>query len=279
MANAEEIAYWDGPAGSRWSQYQQRMDRAFESFDDAVLARAIARPGESVLDIGCGCGATALALARAVGATGHVEGVDVSHEMLALAQRRAAAAGLTNIRFTRSDASNDDLGVGAFDLLFSRFGVMFFDDPTAAFAHVRASLRSPGRLAFVCWRDLAANPWFSVPYFSVRDFAPPQPKMAAHAPGPMAFADADYLRTILETAGFANVAIEPFDANLTLGTRAEATEMLSQLGPAARMIELAPEDAKPAALASLERALGEHERDGSVRLTGGVWLVTGDSLR
>jgi SAM-dependent methyltransferase len=277
MLNAEEIAYWDGPAGSRWSHYQQQMDRAFAPFDAAVLARANVRAGETVLDVGCGCGATSLALARHVGAAGNVAGVDVSNEMLGVAQRRAASDQLENVRFVRADASQDDLDGAPFDLLFSRFGVMFFADPSRAFAHLHASLKSSGRLAFVCWRDLAANPWFSVPYRAVRDFAPPQPKADPHAPGPMAFADADRLRTILETAGFRNVAIEPFDAKIWLGSRTDATEMLAQIGPAARTLELVPDDAKAAALASLERVLGEHEVDGGVALLGGVWLVAADA--
>ena len=198
MPNDEEIAYWNAEAGSRWAEFQERIDRAFAALSAAGLAAAAVKPGEAVLDIGCGCGATSLDLAAAAQA---VTGIDVSRSMLGVAERRAAATGIANAEFTLADASTYAFERAAFDVAFSRFGVMFFEDPVAAFTNIRPALKPTGRLTFVCWRDLAANPWFSVPVEAVRPFVPPQPKVDPNEPGPLSFKDPERVREILERAG------------------------------------------------------------------------------
>jgi SAM-dependent methyltransferase len=272
--NADEIAYWNDEAGSRWVTYQERIDRAFAAFTRETLARAVVRPGERVLDIGCGCGATTLELSAAVGETGSVVGVDVSHPMLEVARSRVSASGSHNVRFVQADASTEDFGDARFDLVFSRFGVMFFDDPVGAFVNLRRAMAPDGRLAFACWRDLAANPWFSVPANAVRPHVPPQPKPDPLAPGPLAFADAERVRAILESAGFDGVRYEPLDVSIVLGSRGDALELLSEIGPASRLLGEADEDGRDAALLALDRALGNRERHGEVALDGGIWIFS-----
>lgn len=271
--NAAEIAYWNDEAGSRWVRFQARIDRAFAPLGAAGLAAAAVRPGETVLDIGCGCGATSLELSDAVGSTGRVVGVDVSRSMLAVAEERAGVAGLGNARFVLADASTEAFDERVFDLAFSRFGVMFFDDPVAAFVNVRRSLRSGARLVFVCWRELGANPWFHVPLEAVRPCVPAQPKADPQAPGPLAFAEPSRVRGILEHAGFENIQFEAFDAKLSLGTLATATETVSRIGPASRLLEGADDPARADALLALNLALTPYESDGDVRLGAGVWIV------
>ena len=273
LPNAEEIAYWNEEAGSRWARFQERIDRAFAPLGAAALARAAVRSGEAVLDIGCGCGASSLELSSAVGKTGSIVGVDVSRSMLAVAEARSRALGLSNARFVLADASTEAFDTQLFDLAFSRFGVMFFDDPVAAFTNVRRALRLGGRLVFVCWRDIAANPWFEVPVEAVRPHVPRQPKPDPEEPGPLAFADTSRVRTILERAGFAEIRVEAFDAKLELGLRSSATELLSKVGPTSRLLEGADECERADALLALDEALIPHERDGEVRLGGGVWIV------
>ena len=273
MANSEEIAYWNEEAGSRWARFQERIDAAFAPLGAAGLASAAARPGEAALDVGCGCGASSLELGEAVGATGRVVGVDVSRSMLAVAEERATAANLGNARFILADASSEAFEERAFDLAFSRFGVMFFDDPVSAFANVRRSLRSDGRLVFVCWRELGANPWFRVPLEAIRPYVPPQPKADPEAPGPLAFADATRVRGILERAGFEDIRFEAFDAMLPFGTRTAATELVSKIGPASQLLEKVDEPERPDALLALDRALAANEREGVVRLGASVWIV------
>src|SRR5271156_452166 len=260
LPNHDEIAYWNNDAGPRWAIFQEQMDRALAPLGARGLQSAAAAPGDAVLDIGCGCGGTSLELAGAIGATGNVAGVDVSQPMLAVAEERARAAGLSNVRFLLADAATEAFGDDMFDLAFSRFGVMFFDDPVRAFSNVRRALRPAGRLVFVCWRDLWANPWFAVPDAAVRPHVPPQPKPDPETPGPLAFADPGRVRGILERAGFEAVRFEAFDASISLGSSSSALELLSHIGPASRLLSGVDECARAAALLALGAALREHER-------------------
>ena len=272
LPNHDEIAYWNNEAGSRWAVFQEQMDRALAPLGARGLESAAAGPGDAVLDIGCGCGGSSLELARAIGATGSVLGVDVSRQMLAVAEERERAAGLGNVRFVLADAATEALGDDMFDLAFSRFGVMFFDDPLCAFSNVRRALRPGARLVFVCWRDLVANPWFAVPAAAVRPYLPPQPKPDPEAPGPLAFADPTRVRAILERAGFEAVRFEAFNARVSLGSHSSALEILSHIGPAARLLEGVDGRARADALLALGTVLSEHERAGDVALEGGIWV-------
>jgi SAM-dependent methyltransferase len=271
----DEISYWNSEAGSRWAVYQEQMDRALAPLGEFGLEAAAAGLGDDgVLDIGCGCGASSLALASAVGRTANVVGIDVSRPMLAVAEERARTAALDNLRFVLADAATETLGNDSFSLAFSRFGVMFFDDPLRAFQNVRRALRPGGRLVFVCWRDLSANPWFAVPAAAIRPYLPPQPKPDPDAPGPLAFADPTRVRGILEGAGFEGVRFEARDAIVSLGPLASALELLSHIGPASRLLDAVDEGARADALLSLSAVLREHERGGDVGIAGGVWVVT-----
>ena len=144
-----------------------------------------------MLDIGCGCGATLLELAGRVGPTGSVAGIDISVPMLGRARERLREHMLTNIQVMQSDAATHAFTPGAFDLAFSRFGVMFFDEPVAAFANIRSALAASGRLAFACWAPPQDNPWLVVPLAVARPYLPPQPETDPDAPGPFAFANPD----------------------------------------------------------------------------------------
>ena len=274
MPNVDEIEYWNAEAGSRWAELQERIDRAFAPLGAAGLAAGAPQPGAAILDIGCGTGATSLALAAAAAPNGRVLCVDVSRPMLGLAQERAAKQQLTNMEFLLADASVHVFDASAFDLAFSRFGVMFFDDAAGAFANVRRALRPGARLAFVCWRSLGENPWFHVPIDALRPFAPPQPKTVPDAPGPLSFADPDRVRTILAKAGYSDVKLDLFDADLPFGAPAAAAEFVSKVGPAGRLLGLVPDRARADALGALDAALHPHIIDGEVQLRAGVWIVT-----
>lgn len=275
--NAQQIADWNGATGEKWAADQERTDRLIRAYGEAALAAGKPAAGEHVLDVGCGCGDTSLALAAAVGASGRVVGLDVSSPMLAVARRRAAGAG--NLTFAEGDASQAELD-GPFDLLFSRFGVMFFDNPPAAFRHMRGGLKPGGRLAFVCWRAAMDNPWAALPAQTARkaaaiEMAPPDPT----APGPFAFGDRDRVADILASAGFSRTDIAPFEAPMYLGSSARsAAEAAVRIGPASRVAREAPADRLPAIIDAIEAALtplaGE---DGSVSLPGRAWIVTAES--
>ena len=186
MSNDEQAAFWNSAVATRWVREQAELDRILGPFSDAVLARASARPGERVLDVGCGCGTTTIALGRSVGNEGTVIGVDLSEPMLD--QARAHAAGMGQVELVNGDASAY-VPPAKLDLVFSRFGVMFFPDPAASFAHLAKQLRPGGRVAFVCWRALAENPWATVPWEAARPVFPPAPPADPAAPWPFSLGE------------------------------------------------------------------------------------------
>jgi SAM-dependent methyltransferase len=272
--NAEQIADWNGPLGERWANLQAQFDALTRPFGDAAIAAAAAQAGERVLDVGCGCGDTSFALAKTVGPTGAVLGVDISRPMLEVARHQAVGA--DNITFEEADASIAPLPADR-DLLFSRFGVMFFEEPVPAFIHLRGALKPGGRTAFCCWRTPKENPWAGVPMAAVREALNiTEPPQHPHAPGPFAFADAGRLQGILADAGFSDINIEAFDAHVRQGDSPRQTaEFAARMGPAGRLIRDAGMEHLPKALDAIEAAFGPLTApDGSVSLTGGVWIVT-----
>lgn len=275
--NTQQVAEWNGASGEKWAADQERTDRLVRPYGDAALAAARAMAGEHVIDIGCGCGDTSLALGDSVGPGGRVFGVDVSAPMLAVARRRAGER--ANVTFAEADASSADLK-GPYDLMFSRFGVMFFEDPAGAFSHIRKALRPGGRMAFVCWRTAAENPWAALPAQTARKAAGVEtPPADPTAPGPFAFGDEDRVRGMLQAAGFGRIALEPFEAPMYLGhSPRSAAEGVMRIGPAARVAREAPPERLPAIAEAIEAALTPHAAaDGSVALAGRVWIVTAES--
>jgi SAM-dependent methyltransferase len=276
--NAEQVRYWNEVAGPRWVRFQERLDRELTGLASVALERSAAEAGEAVLDVGCGCGATTLALGRRVGPAGRVLGVDVSRPMLERARERAAHAGAAQVGFLEADAQTAALEPGGFDVLFSRFGVMFFADPAAAFANLRRALRPGGRVTFVCWQRLADNPWMLVPLGAVARLvalpAPPDPT----APGPFAFADAERVRGLLERAGLAEVGFEDLRVPLSLGGGGldEAVEFALEMGPASAALREA--DVEPELRArvadAVRDALEPFAAEGRVSLPSAAWLVT-----
>ena len=175
QGNADQIAYWNGPGGQHWADRQQVQDILLAPVADLLLDRARPAPGERIVDVGCGCGATTSALAQRAGPAGHVLGIDISGPMLARA-RQLAPAGLP-VDFELADATIYPFASGGFDLLVSRFGVMFFAEPALSFANMRRALRPSGRLAFACWREPRDNPWLMLPLQAAYRHVPKLPQL------------------------------------------------------------------------------------------------------
>jgi SAM-dependent methyltransferase len=276
-ANAEQRAFWNEQAGPLWVVHQERLDRQIGPHGEAALAKLAAAQGERVLDLGCGCGDTALALARAVGPAGRVLGVDLSEPMVARARQRAAAAGLAHLSFRAADLQSAPLEPGAFDAAFSRFGVMFFADPAAAFGNVRLALRPGGRLAFACWRPAAENDWVRVPMAAAASLLPLPPPPPEGAPGPFAFGDPGRVRRILEAAGLESVELEPADVRMQPGggNPDEAADLFLEVGPLAFALrEVGAGEALRAKVRGAVRdSFAPHVRDGRVELGSAIWLV------
>jgi SAM-dependent methyltransferase len=273
---SDPLEYWNGPAAERWVRDQVDFDRMVGPFGDAAIEASKAGAGESVLDVGCGCGETVLGLASRVGPTGRVVGVDLSVPMLTRAKERCRER--SNVSFLEGDASKVIPEQPAFDLAFSRFGVMFFTDPVVAFRRIHAALRPTGRLSFVCWRSLDANPWAAVPFdAAMRAVGRPEPT-PPDAPGPFSFADPARVRGILEAAGFRDVSAASFESEVGFGpasTLDEAATAIVRLGPVARLLADRDEEARSRAIAAIREVLPPYvDARGEPRLKGAAWVVT-----
>jgi SAM-dependent methyltransferase len=272
-SNAAQVEYWNETMGPTWVELQDQLDRMIEPMGLAGLAALAPAPGEAILDIGCGCGRTTLQLGEAVGASGTVVGADISATMLAVARARPVPATSARPRFRQIDAQTGDLGRGAFDAAFSRFGVMFFADPVAAFANIRGALKSGGRLAFVCWRRLADNLWMRVPLEAALPLLPPLPAPDPTAPGPFALADPARVRQILGDAGFQAVSVEPFDANVGRADLDSSIALTFRVGPLAAALREHPQY-KDKVVDAVRQALSAYVTPEGVMTPGGVWIVT-----
>lgn len=272
--NDEQKAYWNGPSAQRWTSHQESLDRALAPFGRALVDAAQLRRGDRVLDVGCGCGATSLAVAERVLPGGRVTGVDLSAAMLARARERSAA--LENVSLVEADASafRPEQPV---DRIVSRFGVMFFEDPVAAFTHLRGLLQTGGRLTFVCWRAYDENPWCKLPMDVVQSYLPEAVLPGIDgSPGPFAFADRRRVEEILTGSGFQDVALEPFDADVCLspGDLDEAVEFAVQAGPAARALVEAPLAVHEGVRSALREQLSERGGAQGFWLPGAAWIAS-----
>ncbi len=275
--NADMLAFWNGGGGHTWVARQEQTDITLAPVTEALLAFAAPRAGERVVDIGCGCGAPTLEFARAVGPSGHVVGLDISGPMLAEAQRRASVANIANIDWRQADPATAALD--EYDLLASAFGVMFFGDRVAAFTNMRRTAAPQARMALVCWRTLAENPWMGVPMSAVAQHLPPRPKAVPNAPGMFAFADREHVTEVLIKAGWAPPRFERFDAELDIAAGRgleEAVIQSSQIGVVNSWLRNQPAAVVSAAIASLREALAPYARGASVRLRGAMWLIASD---
>jgi SAM-dependent methyltransferase len=271
--NAAQITYWNATAGPIWVAMSDALDSEIRPLGLAAMTALAPQVGERVIDIGCGCGDTTLELARRVGAGGSVLGADISAPMLDVARRRAGEAGLAQASFVQADAQAHAFA-GDADAVFSRFGVMFFADPAAAFANIRRGLKPGGRLAFVCWRPLPENPWMTVPFAAAAPLlpaAPPPPDPLA--PGPFAFADPVRVRGILVEAGFADIAIDPHDEKVGWGDLEQSAQVSLRVGPLGAVVRDNPQLAGPIE-AAVREGLRPYLTETGVLLDSATWIVT-----
>lgn len=271
-SNSAQVDYWNAGAGQTWAQFQEQLDRQLAPLGHEAMRALAPSQGERIVDIGCGCGQTSLDLAVRVGSEGSVSGVDISRPMLEVALRRPRPSSIVHVDFQRLDAQIDDLGQHAFDAAFSRFGVMFFSDPVTAFANIRTSLKSKGRLGFVCWRPLQENLWMRAPLEAALPFLPPVPPPDPAAPGPFAFADASRLRTILSDAGFGSIAIDPFDASIGGADIEQSLNLTFKVGPLGAALREHPEHVDKVADA-VRDVLSKHATSNGVFMPAAVWIV------
>ncbi|MEU3609750.1 class I SAM-dependent methyltransferase [Streptomyces sp. NPDC035033] len=276
IVNTAQEQAWNGPEGVHWARHQDRWNAVNEGFDEPLLAAAGIAGAHRVLDVGCGAGRTTrLAALRAP--RGHALGLDLSAPMLAEARARAAREGVGNVAFVRGDAQTHPLDEGAFDAAISRYGVMFFADPEAAFGNIGRALRPGGRLAFVCPSDPAGNGWATA-MASLRGILPVGDAPRPGEPGMFSLAEPDRVRAVLTAAGFTGVMLDETRAYGTWGRdAADAADFLLATGPGRHLMDQVDGATRDRARTALTGHLRDHETpDGTVRLPSTAWLVTAD---
>lgn len=268
---------WQGAAGDRWRQNLDGFEWMIAGIGDALVAQAGYNSGDRVVDVGCGGGATTLPIARIVGAQGLALGVDIAPQLIEIARDRAAAQSLSQAQFLVADGQSAVPDQAPFDRLFSRFGVMFFDDSIAAFANMRQWLKPGGRIDFACWGPPARNPWMSEIHAIMAQFVEMPPRDPA-APGPFRFADPDTIRTVMDGSGFQDVSIESHIADQPFGGRdanvEAATDFVLTAMDMGALLDDAGSDVAVAAKAAITGFLKQHEQDGVVILPGFSWFVS-----
>ncbi len=278
--NQEQRARWNGEDGEYWVRQQDRIDATLAPVLEPLLTFAAPLSASTVIDVGCGCGATTVELARAVGPNGRVLALDVSAPMLALAGQRVKQFG--NSKCLLGDAAELPMSGLNAELIVSRFGVMFFGDPTAAFTNLRTALLPDGRLRFACWRPIHENPWLYVPLQAVCEHVPPPPKPLPEEPGPFSFSDPARVTRILTSAGFTTPSFTPLDLKIDIaaaGTFDDAVAQATQMGPAKRALAEHPENMRLAAIESVRRALAPFASAAGVHLPAAIWLVAANRAR
>lgn len=277
FANIEQAEYWSEMAPT-WLDLEDQMQEVLRPPGELAMDRLELLPGQRVLDLGCGSGRTTLELAARVGPGGAVTGVDISAEMLAHGRAQAAQLGAGNVEFLHADTQVHDFGQARFDAAYSRFGVMFFTDPVAAFTNVRRALRPEGTLSFVCWQRVLDNEWMLIPRTAVAEVTGAQAPVAGpDEPGPFSLADPARVRAVLGAAGFSSVAVTPHADYLVITEdRIPEVAATGARGPGGRQaLRDVDDETRQRALAAIETAFRARLRDGEVRASRAVLVVTG----
>jgi SAM-dependent methyltransferase len=275
QGNCEQAALWNGPSGSAWVEMQDVLDRMLAPFEMLVSQEAFPGEGGRVLDVGCGAGATTISMARRVGPTGHCVGVDISEPLVRVAKERAINEKLGAVQFVQADAQTYPFEPGRFDSVMSRFGVMFFDDPQAAFVNIRCAARPDAKLAFVAWRSPAENPFMTTAARAAEPLLPNLPTPDVGAPGQFAFADEGRVRRILNASDWKNIDVRPIDVTGNMAEQ-ELLTYVTKLGPVgAALRDANVDEATRTRTVSVVRAAFEpYIQNGIARFTMACWLVS-----
>ncbi|MGD9894307.1 MAG: class I SAM-dependent methyltransferase [Dehalococcoidia bacterium] len=272
FANHEQAAVWNGYDGLHWAAHQDRWDAVNGGFNDYLFDAAAIGAHDRVLDVGCGTGQTARHAARRA-TLGRVVGVDLSAPMLERARTSAVADGITNVTFEQGDAQVHPFPHGGFDVAISRFAVMFFDDPIAAFANIGRALRPGGRLAFLTMGDISRNEWMHV-LSAMREFVPVLDDLRPGGPGMFSLAEPDHIHEVLSGAGFDAITTTPVEAPMCFGRDADDTAaFLLSSGPARFILDQVDQASQNRGRQAITTVLRPHERPDGVWLRGAAWLV------
>ncbi|MGX8010414.1 class I SAM-dependent methyltransferase [Mesorhizobium sp. ORM8.1] len=271
--NTRQAALWNDASGKTWVEMQPILDKILAPFERLVVDAGYPGEGGNVLDIGCGAGATTLAMARRVGNDGNCVGLDISQPLVALATERTRVEEVANASFEAGDAQVYAFESGHFDAVVSRFGVMFFDDPVAAFTNIRKAARRQGKLAFVAWRGPAENDFMTTAARAAAPFLPPAPEPDPDAPGQFAFADGAKVKRILEASGWSSIEVERADVPCQIA-QGDLMTYATRLGPVGGALREVDQATAEKITAVLPAAFAPFVGDGEARFNAACWLVT-----
>jgi SAM-dependent methyltransferase len=255
-----------------WAELQPLLDRLFLPFEQWIADAVAYDDAHAVLDVGCGAGATSRAIARRLGPDGHCTGIDISSILIEIAQQRATEAGLNNARFLIGDAQRSDFSEQLYDTVVSRFGVMFFDDPVAAFANISGALRPGGTLTCAAWRSAAENQFMSTAERAIAPILGPDKPLDPHAPGQFAFADAKRIETILAASGWDTIDIQPLDMCCTLSST-DLAIYARRMGRPGTLLPKLEESLRRDAEARLDDAFAAFVTNGVARFNAACWSI------
>jgi len=271
--NTQQAALWNDVSGKAWVEMQPILDGVLAPFERLVVDAGYPGEGGKVLDIGCGAGATTLAMARRVGNDGRCLGLDISRPLVALATERARLEEVANTSFEVGDAQAYAFESGCFDTVISRFGVMFFDDPVAAFMNIRQAARRGGKLAFVAWRSPVENDFMTTAARAAAPFLPPAPLPDPEAPGQFAFADGARVKRILEASGWSSIKIEQADVPCQIA-EGDLMRYATRLGPVGAALRQVDQVTAEKITTVLPAAFAPFMEDGKARFNAACWLAT-----
>ncbi|HET9934799.1 MAG TPA: methyltransferase domain-containing protein [Polyangiaceae bacterium] len=266
----DQQSLWNGPAGKAWGESQALMDSILRPFQDLLLD-VLPSDARAVLDVGCGTGSTTLAVAERLGASGSTTGIDISEPLLTVARARAAQLGQP-IDFVLADAQTHPFGGARFDTVISRFGVMFFENPTHAFGNLRRATLPGGHLRFVAWRSADENPFMTTAERAAAPLLPSLPVRRPDEPGQFAFADRARVDGILTDSGWTQVEIRPIDVTCAMPT-SDLIPYVTRFGPVGRLLEESSGDIRARFTERIGAAFAHYTHGSEVRFTAACWLV------
>jgi SAM-dependent methyltransferase len=267
----EQTALWNGSAGHAWVEAQELLDPMFKPFEDLLVKAVSTASATQVLDVGCGMGSTTLAIARRIGEKGRAVGIDISDPLIAGARARAEREN-TAASFIRANAQTHNFEPGTFDMIISRFGVMFFDDSVQAFANLRRAATNDAKLRFLAWRSAADNPFMTTAEHAAAPLVPNLPARRPDTPGQFAFGDPTRVHNILKESGWADIDIQPIDIACTLPEEM-LVPYLTRLGPVGRMLEGVDDRTRTQVVEAARRAFDPYVYGSEVRFTAACWWV------
>jgi hypothetical protein len=270
--NEEMAAIWNGVSGRAWVDEQQLLDRTYEPIEKMLVDEVSAARARAVLDIGCGAGATTLAVARSLGSHGRATGIDISEPLIAVARARALRESSAP-EFICGDAQTHAFEPDSFDLVISRFGVMFFDDPVAAFANLRRAATSRAQLRLVVFRALAENPFMTTAERAAAPLLGGIPPRKPNAPGQFAFADSSYVRRILEEGGWLHTGFSALDIGCGFAA-ADLERFFTRLGPLGQVLRDTDEPTRQRVIRDVRAAFTPYLRGDEVRFNAACWMIS-----